>query len=248
MSTSVERMSKWFYRGLWGVLTKWFCVPEEPPTLPTWAGTSVQSFRPSEGFLRYLKFQFCLGLLVGNFALLAPWIVMMIAVPWLGLLLAPFLLVVIAVPGIVAYLGVYLRYDTTWYVISDRSMRIRRGIWIIHDTTITFENVQNVTVNQGPVQRFFEIADVTVQTAGGGGSMHGKQGHSQTGAHHGLIEGIENAHEIRDLILSRLKKSRQAGLGDEEPESPPHLTPWTPTHLEYLREIRDAANKLVSQS
>ena len=65
--------------------------------------------------------------------------------------------------------AMHLRYDTTWYVLTNRSLRIRRGIWMIHETTITYENVQNVSVNQGPLQRIFGIADVLVQTAGGGG-------------------------------------------------------------------------------
>jgi membrane protein YdbS with pleckstrin-like domain len=165
MSNSVERMSKWFYRGLWGILTKWFCVPDEPPTLPASAGEFIRAFRPSDGFLRYLKFQFWLALVVIDVAIIAAWVVVMIALLWLGVLLAPVFLFAMIAPNIVAYLAVHLRYDTTWYVISDRSMRIRRGIWIIHDITITFENVQNVTVNQGPLQRFFRIADVIVQTA-----------------------------------------------------------------------------------
>jgi membrane protein YdbS with pleckstrin-like domain len=248
MSNSVERMSKWFYRGLWGILTKWFCVPDEPPTLPASAGEFIRAFRPSDGFLRYLKFQFWLALVVIDVAIIVAWVVVMIALLWLGVLLAPVFLVAMIAPNIVAYLAVHLRYDTTWYVISDRSMRIRRGIWIIHDTTITFENVQNVTVNQGPLQRFFRIADVIVQTAGGGGSAHSKEGASLTGAHHGLIEGIDNAQEIRDLILSRLQKSRSAGLGDEEDESPQRSSVWTSTHLQCLREIRDAASNLVVRS
>jgi uncharacterized membrane protein YdbT with pleckstrin-like domain len=77
---------------------------------------------------------------------------------------------VLIAPDVIAYVGLHLRYDTTWYVFTDRSLRIRRGIWVIHETTITFENVQNVAVAQGPVQRYFGIADVIVQTAGGGAS------------------------------------------------------------------------------
>ena len=43
----------------------------------------------------------------------------------------------------------------------------------MHETTISFENVQNVEVRQGPLQRYFGIADVVVQTAGGG-ARHSK--------------------------------------------------------------------------
>ena len=248
MNQRVEEMSKWFYRGVWGFLTKWFCVPAEPPVLPALSGESIYSFQPANGFLRYLKFQFWVAVLLidGTIGLL--WFVLTIAVPWLGIVISPLAILVMIVPSVLAYLAIHLRFDTTWYVISDRSLRIRRGIWIIHETTITFENVQNVAVNQGPLQRIFGIADVTVQTAGGGGNVHGKEGASMTGAHHGLIEGVSNARQNRDLIMSRLKKSRTAGLGDEESHRST-TTPliWSDLHLEMLRDIRTAARRLAEQ-
>ena len=247
MSQRVEEMSKWFYRGLWGVLTKWFRIPKEAPVLPAMAGESIQSFQPAPGFLRYLKIQFWIAMALIDGALCVGWLILAITIPWLGILVTPIAIVVIVAPGIVTYLAIHLRYDTTWYVISDRSLRIRRGIWIIHETTITFENVQNVAVNQGPLQRIFQIADVTVQTAGGGGNVHGKEGASMTGAHHGLIEGVSNAREIRDLIMSRLKKSRTAGLGDEDAHRPTNGTAWTAAHLELLRDIRAAANRFAER-
>ena len=63
------------------------------------------------------------------------------------------------------YVALHLRYDTTWYVVTDRSLRIRRGIWVIEETTITFENVQNVSITQGPLERAFGIATLVVDTA-----------------------------------------------------------------------------------
>jgi uncharacterized membrane protein YdbT with pleckstrin-like domain len=127
-------------------------------------------------------------------------------------------------------------------------MRIRRGIWTIHETTITFENVQNVAVNQGPLQRIFGIADVTVQTAGGGGGGQ-HEGVSKAAAHQGLVEGVSNAAEIRGLILSRLKASRTAGLGDEDESESARMFKTglgSPASLALLREIRDAARRLES--
>jgi membrane protein YdbS with pleckstrin-like domain len=212
-------------------------------------GERIQSFRPSAGFLRYLKFQFWILLLVIDMALLIGWFVLTVALPWLGFVLAPVTLSLIVAPDVVAYLAIHLRYDTTWYVVSDRSMRIRRGIWVIQETTITFENVQNVTVDQGPLQRFFGIADVVVQTAGGGGGgQHSQERGGLAATHHGLIEGISHAPEMRDLILSRLETSRSSGLGDE----PGHATGtarggWSPTHVAALREIRDTVRQLVEQ-
>ena len=122
--------------------------------------------------------------------------------------------------------------------MTDRSLRIRRGIWVIHETTITFENIQNVKVSQGPVQRYFGISDVVVETAGGGGDSKHK-GFQVT--NEGIIEGIANASEIRDRILSRMRQSVLAGLGDEtDGEARLHSRPvWTEAHLAVLREIRE---------
>jgi len=238
MRPHVERASRWMYRGLWAVLVRWFKVPEEPPTLPVSPGETMESFRPADGFLRYLKFFFWIGLLVIDVALFIGWVVLTIAYPRAGMILAlPMLFLAIA-PDIVAYIAIHLRYDSTWYVMTGRSLRIRRGIWLIHETTITFENVQNVEIKQGPLQRYFGIADLHVDTAGGGGEKAGKHGSLASSGHRGLVEGIGDAARIRDLILARLRLSKKAGLGDE-PAPQFNANGWTDEHINVLREIRE---------
>ena len=93
----IEQTSAWLYRGLWGVLTRWFRVPAEPPTLPVAPAEHLDSFRPSDGFLRYLKFQFWILLFVIDAALVVLWVILTIALPWLGVVLVPIFLVVIIV-------------------------------------------------------------------------------------------------------------------------------------------------------
>jgi len=245
MSQRIEQMSQWVYEGLWGVLTRWFRVPVHPPTLPALAGEGIQSFRPARGFLRYLKFQFWIALIVIDVLLVIGWLVLGVASPLAGVLITPLALFLIIAPDVVAYLAIHLRFDTTWYVVSERSLRIRRGIWIIHETTITFENVQNVNLSQGPLQRWFGIADVVVETAGGSGGR-GEQHAGMAAGHQGMVEGLANAPQIRDLILSRLKRSRSAGLGDDHaPTAPSAGLFWSPAHLACLREIRDAVRGLA---
>jgi hypothetical protein len=59
-------------------------------------------------------------------------------------------------------------------------------------------------------------------------------------AHQGLLEGVDNAHEIRDLILQRLQQTRTSGLGDErETAAPTRVSGWSPAHVAMLREIRE---------
>jgi membrane protein YdbS with pleckstrin-like domain len=245
MNEHVDRASRWIYRGIWAVLVQWFRVPAEPPTIPGGADDVARSFRPAEGYLRYLKFYFWFALVIIDGAIFIAWLAVAIAWPVAGFILALPALALAVLPDIVAYIAIHLRYDTTWYLVSNRSMRIRRGIWILHETTITYENIQNIRVSQGPIERAFGIGNVLVETAGGGSGN--AEGAGTTLLHRGLIEGVDSANEIRDLILSHLRKTRTTGLGDELPHDDHDGKPmnWTPEQLTILREIRAAATSMA---
>ena len=244
-TSTAQRASAWIYSGVWAALTGLFLVPREPPTMPEGSHEIIGSFRPSANYLRYIKVFFWIGLFSINIPVLIGWIVITIAAPVVGIVLAILAIGFVLVQGIFGYIGIHLRYDSTWYVLTDRSMRLRRGVLHLSETTITYENVQNVTVEQGPLQRFFGIADVAVLTAGGGG--HGPHGKGGGGDHLGRIEGVDNAHQIRDLIMDRVRASKSAGLGDDHDK--PALagnvrhshfrSAWTPAQLAVLSQIRD---------
>ena len=111
---------------------------------------------------------------------------------------------------------VRLDYEQRWYIVSDRSLRIREGLMKLHEKTMTFANIQNVTVEQGPLQRLLGIADLKVRTAGGGGSgSSGQPGGGSKDMHEAFFRGIEGARAVRELILERLRTHKGAGLGDE---------------------------------
>lgn len=113
-----------------------------------------------------------------------------------------------------------LDYELRWYMVTDRSLRIRSGLSSVLETTMSFANVQQVVVTQGPLQRFLGLADVRVQSAGGGGDH--KEGHGMdTSLHMGIFHGVENANHIRDVILERLRLFRASGLGDPDDASTP---------------------------
>ncbi len=44
MPSASDQLTRWVYRGVWSVLTAWFRVPAEPPTLPVQEGETVESF------------------------------------------------------------------------------------------------------------------------------------------------------------------------------------------------------------
>jgi len=256
-STTRPQLAHRAYTGVWSFLVRWFKVPEQPPTLPTSPGETFASFRPSPEYLRYLKCLFWIALLAIDVVLTALWIAATIALIasglwFLAIPLAPIALAVIILPDIVAYVGIHLRYDTTWYVMTSRSIRVRHGIWIIRELTLTFENVQNVRLHQGPIERAFGIASVLVETAGGGGM--GAKGQPAAIGHHASIDGVTNAEEIRDQIMARVRQSRAAGLGDERDHASAAIPGRGPAaagsglserQLQLLRSIRDELRATV---
>lgn len=135
----------------------------------------------------------------------------------------------------VTYAAVRLDWEMRWYIVTDRSLRIRAGIWSLQESTMSFANLQQVEVRQGPIQRLLGIADVIVQSAGGGGGGGHEKGQSHDSLHTGTFHGVDNAQEIRDLVLERLRLFRQAGLGD--PDEQP-----TRTALEVATPALAAAN------
>ncbi len=112
-----------------------------------------------------------------------------------------------------------LNYELRWYIVTDRSLRVREGIFRVREMTLTYANVQNIAIQQGPLQRLLGIADVVVRTAGGGSSTdaHGHEGHGAGATMHtGVLRAVDNAEQVRDLILDRLRRLRDAGLGDPD--------------------------------
>jgi membrane protein YdbS with pleckstrin-like domain len=128
--------------------------------------------------------------------------------------IAGLILYVIQLP--LTFLIARLDYEMRWYMVTDRSLRIRHGVWKISESTMSFANIQQVEVSQGPLQRVLGLADVRVQSAGGGSGEHEHKHGAEEDMHQGLFHSVTNASEIRDLILERLRLFRESGLGDPE--------------------------------
>jgi uncharacterized membrane protein YdbT with pleckstrin-like domain len=112
-----------------------------------------------------------------------------------------------------------LDYELRWYIVTDRAARLREGIVTLKEMTFTLANVQDIRLRQGPLQRLLGLADVELRTAGGSEGAAGSDGHGGPGAenlHLARFRGVDNAEEIRDLVIDRMKKARGAGLGDPD--------------------------------
>jgi hypothetical protein len=124
-------------------------------------------------------------------------------------------LMVYLVQLVVTYVVRRLDYEMRWYMVTDRSLRLRHGVWKVSEATMSFANIQQVVVSQGPLQRLLGLADVKVTSAGGGGGG-GQHSNAQSEMHTGLFHSVTNATEIRDLIVERLRRFRETGLGDPD--------------------------------
>jgi membrane protein YdbS with pleckstrin-like domain len=136
------------------------------------------------------------------------------AFPWIwALKILGFTLYLLQIP--LTYAVRRLDYEMRWYMVTDRSLRLRHGVWKVAESTMSFANIQQVVVTHGPVQRLLGLGDVKVQSAGGGG---GSENAHQKGEdmHVGLFHSVTNATAIRDLIVERLRRYREAGLGDPD--------------------------------
>jgi len=240
----VERAAEWVYRGVWWWISSLFKVPARPPELPSLPGDTPRSVHPSRSFLRYLKLYFWVAAIAIDILIVALWLASVL-VDWrIGIVLAIPALALAILPDIVAYVAIHLKYDTMWYVMNARSLRCRRGIWTVIEHTITFENVQNVHIRRGPVQYFFGISTIVIETAGAAepdGANRFAVGNKA------IMEGIERPWEIRDLIMERVKRSRGTGIGERPVEERTGAL-WRPEILRALEEIRDEARVLAAAS
>ncbi len=192
-------------------------APRDPPEPPLGSAGSVQIFKASPRYLTLkLLIHFGSIALVLGFELLG-WA--LAPTPEATAALSVVSVAVVAVT-VVLMLGRYflirLDYDMRFYVLTDRSLRIRRGALSIEESTYTFANVQNLTLHQGPLERLLGITHLHIETAGGGASSGA--GDSGAGIYHkGRLEGIDpkTATELRDRILALVTSYGDSGLGEK---------------------------------
>lgn len=216
-----------------------FRAPSGPPEAPTGQHADVRIVRASPSFLRYRMLTVYFTAFFIALGVLGTGIVGFAAPPvWI----ATALLVVLFVPSLLlSYFSTRVDYDLRYYVLTDRSVRVREGAWNVQEKTITFANVQNVRVEQGPLERLFGFSNVRIDTAGGGVVQAGK--HAVAMPHGVTLSGLEQAGEIRDAILAKVRVRSDAGLGDHDARTA-SFSGWSAPRLDALRELAAASRAL----
>lgn len=226
------------------------------PAEPVAPRERVRVFRAAHNYYRYRVLRWALAQvgavlgIVGGLAFVRalPGTVPDVAMTWIrigeAIAIAGFLL---QLPF--SYAMLRLDFELRWYIVGERSLRIREGLVSVREQTMTYANIQNISIRQGPLQRLLGISDLEVQTAGGGGGEGQGKGHGQSGArmHVGTFRGVDDAAAIRDTIREQVRRHRDAGLGDpddaQEAALPAPTVPGSAA-LTAAREVLEAARAL----
>src|SRR5256885_3318845 len=146
--------------------------PEPPPGDE--ASTTI--FNAAPNFYRYLIFLWALKTGLSFFivvvAIVTPAVAGAIGLAsanhrsaWLLLLIPAIAILILAAISLFRFVMVRLDFEKRWYVVTDRSLRIREGVLIVREMTINFANIQNIAISQGPLQRVLGISDLRLETA-----------------------------------------------------------------------------------
>ena len=229
---------------------RWLRIPPAPEP-PPGDEASTRLFRAAPAYYKYLLVLWALRTLfafvVASVAMIGP-VVGAFATTRHG---NKYGLLLLLIPGIVFTVVLALRilslalvrldFEKRWYVVTDRSLRVREGIVVVREMTVTFANIQNIAVSQGPIQRALGLADLRVDTAGGG-ALHGQR-HAGQNLHTAWLRGVNNADEVRAVIQERLRQFKDSGLGDHEDHPAAAPAPANAV-LVVLREVEREARAL----
>lgn len=235
------------YEPLKALVLRCLHLPARPPDPPAGGYRVVQIFRASPRWLRYRFVLWWIAAGVSLFGLSIGIAVTLIASKPIGAVILFVMMLAELAVLVFSWFCVRIEYDLRTYVVTDRSLRVREGAWVFKEMTLTYANVQNVQVLQGPLQRVFGIQDLRVDTAGGGG---GGKHEGEGSGHNVTLAGLENATEVRDLILSYVQVAgRGSGLGDlDDPEHARSISasslPASGAVIEALRALRGSAQAL----
>ena len=137
-----------------------------------------------------------------------------------------------------SYLGNHIAYRLRWYVITDRAARLRHGLLVVHEQTLTLANVQRVELHQGPLQRWLGLCDLHVHTAGGGGEAVGEdEKKKKQSLRIAQFEGIDLKDAAK--VRARLEAQRAASL-DSDANSLPEALRQLAQSSRRLREWSEA--------
>ena len=116
-------------------------------------------------------------------------------------------------------------------VLTDRSLKMKRGVFVRIEKTVPMDKITDVGLVQGPIMRWLGLEAISVETAG------------QSMASSINMLGIDGTREFRDAILRQRDAYLEANRS-REPSAPPALSPPVDSAEPFLRDIRDTLHRI----
>ncbi|HUU75502.1 MAG TPA: PH domain-containing protein [Methanoregulaceae archaeon] len=121
--------------------------------------------------------------------------------PWLipiALFISPKVTLLIGIPimAIVLFALWWIPkyYSTIRYILTDKEINWKRGVWFKQTGIVPYNRVTNVDILQGPLSRLFLVSSVRIQTAG----------YSAQAAAELVLAGIEDPENLREIIMRHI--------------------------------------------
>ena len=128
----------------------------------------------------------------------------------------------------IVFLPLYFKYHTLKYKFDDSGVSMSWGILFRREIHLTYRRIQDIHLSRGVIQRWLGLATVGIQTASGSSS------------HEMSIEGILEAHQLRDFLYSQMRGAHgEVEADDDTPAAADEA-------LTLLREIRDLLRQSAS--
>lgn len=156
------------------------------------------------------------------------WVVLAIIVDFLLYGIVFILWFVVMIPIIV---WIPYAHKALEYTIDDKGVYMRGGvIWKKH-VTVPYSKITNVDVAQGPLQRYYSIGTIHVQTAGSAG----KQGEKAELR----MSGIRELEKVRNAIMKGLTRSEYLTGGIAKPQDEASQDGKSPVFTDMLKELKE---------
>jgi len=156
-----------------------------------------EEFKPSPKFMKLYFIYYLFTIIIG----FLPWYIPMVI---LAPPVASVPISLVFIPMII-FAGAWIPkyYNSIAYKLTEHEIIWRRGVWFKYTGIVPYNRITNIDIAQGPISRRLGIASLKIQTAG----------YSVGKARAELrLDGIERFEELRDLIMSFVKKRKPAAV------------------------------------
>ncbi|MDD1658305.1 MAG: PH domain-containing protein [Methanomicrobiales archaeon] len=103
-------------------------------------------------------------------------------------------------------------YRSMIYRLTDTEMTWRRGVWFRRTGIVPYNRITNLDIVQGPLMRMLSVSTLRIQTAGYSGQQAGSP---FGGLAEITIQGIQDAEELREMILGFVHGTRPVATGSD---------------------------------